>query len=268
MCPKAKPDSVQVVRFELQERERDLAEGLVLGNAVGNVLSGAGAIISGVGAALAPFSGALTALATLWIGDRALDEILAGAAAVGEAQKQEKIDEYSTEYGGAYTSICTFLQSMYASGGWEYCRTHTESFRNLGAPPMYGMNDSVYLSDEKSVSFDLETGGYETIGPAPYFLWMQLTKFLHMYFGDIWTARRMGYNYEDAFSRDRIAADWGGDIVEAFTTFYSYQEYLRDFYYYDGGSPFQRRVTWGQHRSGLGQSYYDQYVAALSPEYY
>jgi len=266
MCPKAKPDSVQVVRFELQERERDLAEGLVLGNAVGNVLSGAGAIISGVGAALAPFSGALTALAAVWIADRTLDEILAGAGAAGSAQKQEKIDEYSTEYGEGYTTICTWFQSMYATGGWEGVRSDTERFRNLNAAPMYGLQDSQYMSDTSTrVIYDYEDVTLANVGPVANFLWVKVAKFLHMYFGNIWEARRQGYNLEDTFQTDRIAADWGGNIVEAFNNFYSYQEYLSDFYWYDGGSPFQRRITWEDHKSGLGQSYYDQYVAAYTP---
>lgn len=269
MCPKAKPDSVQVVRFELQERERDLAEGLVLGNAVGNVMSGAGAIISGVGAALAPFAGAFTALAAVWIADRTLDEIMAGAAGAGSAQKQEKIDEYSTEYGEGYTTICTWFQSMYANGGWEGVRSDTERFRNQSAAPMYGIQDSQYLSDTSTfVIMGYDDEAIARVGPVAHFLWVKVAQFLHMYFGNIWEAHRQGYNYETFGQTDRIAADWGGNIVEAFNNFYSYQEYLQDFYYYDGGSPFQRRVTWGQHRSGLGQSYYDQYVAALSPEYW
>ena len=73
--PKSKPDIVHSVRIELQETERATLEAALAGRFVTNSAMAAGNLLKGVGAALAPFSGALTALAAVWIADRTIEEI-------------------------------------------------------------------------------------------------------------------------------------------------------------------------------------------------
>ena len=135
MCPKAKPDTVQVVRVELQERERDLAEGFLLGNVTSNLMSGAGAIISGVGVAiggiLAPFSGAITALAAVWVADRTMDEILDYASESGKKLKEKAEARFANEHGEGYTAIAAWLSSMGSYGGLTLEHTQQNCGHNI-----------------------------------------------------------------------------------------------------------------------------------------
>ena len=65
--PKAKPDSVQSVRIELQETERAALEAGLAAGGIANLLHG-------IGAVLLPFQGAITALAAAWIAGEIAEE--------------------------------------------------------------------------------------------------------------------------------------------------------------------------------------------------
>ena len=65
--PKAKADSVQSLRIELQETERAALEASLTAGGISNVLQG-------IGAALLPFQGAFTALAVAFLADEIGDE--------------------------------------------------------------------------------------------------------------------------------------------------------------------------------------------------
>lgn len=252
--PKAKPDQVIVHRIDLQPSVKDLGEGLVLGNAVGNALSGAGALIGGVGTAiggiLRPFGGAVTALAALWIADRTFDEVLDAAAKHGDAIKRSREENYASEYGEGYTNVVTWLGNLYAVGGLSHVEEVTRTFRNISGPTNWGMRDSTMMSDLTMRSFNygdyefsgfnqLTQNGEEEVGPAPNFLWVKLAQFLHMLFPP-------GFDN----SVDNIEKNWEGSMVEAFKAFYPFTNFGPDFYYYDGGSPFEGKVSWKGAKSG------------------
>ena len=73
--PKAKPTQIIVHRIELQQSDRDTLEAALAGRFVTNAVGSVGSVLSGLGAALSPFGGALTAIATAWLADKALDEV-------------------------------------------------------------------------------------------------------------------------------------------------------------------------------------------------
>lgn len=260
--PKAKPDSVQVVRFELQERERDIAEGFILGNAAGNLMSGTGAIISGVGTAIGavlnPFSGAITALGALWIADRSFDEIMNTARTWGEQMKQDIEEQYASEYGDGYTNVCTWLNTMWATGGWEYVMTHTAALRQRCMPPNYCLADNEYMTHQTTFGVDLPNGEWEEVGPMPKFLMVKLMQFLHMY----WGYQQGGVWYGPAdVELDRIGRDFDGSIIDAWTAFYPFEDFGPHYYYFATGSTNVlnwlglRKVstmTWGEVKSQLG----------------
>lgn len=66
--PKAKPDSVQSIRIELQETERAALEASLMAGGLSNILHGLGAV-------LLPFQGAITALVAAWLAGEIVDEV-------------------------------------------------------------------------------------------------------------------------------------------------------------------------------------------------
>lgn len=66
--PKAKPDSVQSIRIELQETERAALEASLAAGGIANLLHG-------IGAVLLPFQGAITAFAAAWLAGELADEV-------------------------------------------------------------------------------------------------------------------------------------------------------------------------------------------------
>jgi len=117
--PKAKPTQVIVHRIELQETERATLEAALAGRFVTNAVSGAGAVLSGIGAALAPFTGAISALAVLWIADRSLDEILDAARKSGEELKQRNEEAHEGYGAKAIEYVSALLTSTYDTAGWD-----------------------------------------------------------------------------------------------------------------------------------------------------
>ena len=115
--PKAKPDQVIVHRIELQETERATLEAALAGRFVTNAAMAAGNLLKGVGDALAPFSGALTALAAVWIADRTWedlkDKVFDPIIDVIQAPLLAK-------YAGDYQMIVAWLRAQYATSGWNF----------------------------------------------------------------------------------------------------------------------------------------------------
>ena len=116
---KSKPTQVIVHRIELQETERATLEAALAGRFVTNSVSAAGSVFTGIGNLLAPFGGALTAIAALWIADKSIDEILDAAKTAGEKQKKKNEATYADsgirdlDYFGAW------LEATMNSGGWD-----------------------------------------------------------------------------------------------------------------------------------------------------
>ena len=114
--PKAKPTQVIVHRLELQQSERDTLEAALAGRFVTNAVTATGSVLSGIGTMLVPFSGALTAIAGLWIaekGGKAIVEAIDTAADVGGTI----VDFYSpSKQLDAYAYITAFLK---ACSGWS-----------------------------------------------------------------------------------------------------------------------------------------------------
>lgn len=145
--PKAKPDQTIVHRIELQQSERDTLEAALAGNFVTNAVSAAGSVFTGIGYMLAPFGGALTAIAGLWIADKTIDEILDAAKDAGEAQKQRNEETYY-ESGNKYLDrVRAWIQTIYANEGWdglcersnfvEFLQTSSNPLDNLNYIPMF-----------------------------------------------------------------------------------------------------------------------------------
>ena len=114
--PKAKPTQVIVHRLELQQTERDAFEAALAGKFLTNAVSATGSILTGMGAVLAPFSGALTAIAGLWIAEKGATALIEAAETTAEAA--DKIIDFlnPSKQQDAYQYICAFLA---ACSGWE-----------------------------------------------------------------------------------------------------------------------------------------------------
>jgi hypothetical protein len=122
--PKAKPTQVIVHRLELQQTERDAFEAALAGRFVTNAVSATGSVLTGLGAVLAPFSGALTAIAGVWLADKAWDELT-------EKVLDPIVDELQSpvleRYAGDYSMIVAWLNVQYASQGWDFLETNLSS---------------------------------------------------------------------------------------------------------------------------------------------
>lgn len=117
--PKRKPSQVITHRIELQETERAALEAAMAGRFVTNAVGAVGSVFSGVGSVLAPFAGAFTAIAALWIGDRALDEVMDAAQEMGEQQKQQNLESYSEEASQRMQYFAAMLRAYYENGGFD-----------------------------------------------------------------------------------------------------------------------------------------------------
>ena len=115
--PKAKPDQVIVHRLELQQTERDTLEAALAGQFVSNTFKAGGEVLKGIGAALAPFQGALTALAAVWIADRSWEDIK-------DKVLDPIIDVIQTPilatYAPDYALIVAWLNTQYSTDGWNF----------------------------------------------------------------------------------------------------------------------------------------------------
>ena len=113
--PKAKPTQIIVHRIELQQTERDALEAALLGRFATNAVSSAGHVLTGIGNFLVPFSGVLTALGALWIGDRSLEM----GRADGERRKTENERSYEGEGADVLSMVSAYLIARYAETGWN-----------------------------------------------------------------------------------------------------------------------------------------------------
>ena len=117
--PKAKPTSIVVHRIELQETERAALEAALAGNFVTNAVSAAGSVFTGIGNMLVPFSGALTAIAGLWIADRTVEEVIENIRDKGEQVKQEREESYHEKGNLNMQRFNAWLIATYENGGWD-----------------------------------------------------------------------------------------------------------------------------------------------------
>lgn len=128
--PKARPDQVIVHRLELQSTERDALEAALAGRFVTNGIGALGTLARGIGAALTPFSGAITALATLWIADRTIDEI---KESVQQMKKTaELLHTSAKEANSIYEQTVAWLDANYANNGYKSLPDHP----NIPAGPI------------------------------------------------------------------------------------------------------------------------------------
>jgi hypothetical protein len=142
--PKAKPDQVIVHRIELQETERATLEAALAGRFVTNAAMAGGNLLKGVGAALAPFSGALTALAAVWVADRTWDELKDKVLdPIIDVIQKPHLDRYA----GDYAEIVAWLNAQYSMQGWDF---------------LYADNSSidVYRNSAEFASANWRSGGY------------------------------------------------------------------------------------------------------------
>jgi hypothetical protein len=112
LIPKAKPTQVIVHRIELQETERATLEAALAGRFVTNGVSAAGSVLTGMGNFLAPFSGAITAIAALWIAGRSWDEIMGAAGGAGSELKEYTESELTASGIPYYTAFTSWLNSL------------------------------------------------------------------------------------------------------------------------------------------------------------
>jgi len=112
--PKAKPTSVVVHRIELQETERTIVETALAGQFVTNALSGVGSVLSGAASMLGPFSGAITAIAALWLADKTFEEV------VDFVEDVRTIRSNLEQSHGIYDEIVATLTATYETSGFEY----------------------------------------------------------------------------------------------------------------------------------------------------
>ena len=176
--PKAKPDQVIVHRIELQETERATLEAALAGRFVSNSVSAAGNVLSGIGAALAPFSGAIQALAILWIADRTMDEILDAARESGEKIKAQHEEEYHTQAGKHLEYFSAWLTAQYSTDGWpSICNIEHAQEYLIGQPngvmlPL-GVNFQPPFFVSRCVAFlnYVCADGFDPMGQTPAELW-------------------------------------------------------------------------------------------------
>ena len=114
--PKAKPTQVIVHRLELQQTERAAFEAALAGKFLTNAVSATGSVLTGLGTMLTPFTGALTAIAGLWIAEKGATALI--DAAENTVEQVSKISDFlnPSKQQDAYQYICAFLN---ACSGWE-----------------------------------------------------------------------------------------------------------------------------------------------------
>lgn len=176
--PKAKPDQVIVHRIELQETERATLEATLAGKFVTDAVSAAGGVLTGIGYALAPFGGAITALAALWIADRTLDEILDAARESGEELKARHEEEFHTQGGKHIQYFSAWLAATFENGGWAaICNQENVREYLVGTPggvmlPL-GMNRQPQFFVQRCMDFltYVCADGFDAKGQTPVELW-------------------------------------------------------------------------------------------------
>ena len=158
--PKAKPDQVIVHRIELQETERATLEAALAGRFVTNAVSGAGAVLSGIGSALAPFAGAISAMAALWIAGRTFEEISESIKETKEAAEDYWSWVSPSKTLETYQFIVAFFQ---AANGWDDLQTRTGEL----AKELDSRNVSPLLNMKLSAFFKTTRASHRTTGQWP-----------------------------------------------------------------------------------------------------
>mgnify|MGYP003629091674 CR=1 FL=1 len=158
--PKSKPDIVHSVRIELQETERATLEAALAGRFVTNAAMAGGNLLKGVGAALAPFSGALTALAAVWIADRTYEEIMEAVKVTKEAVEDYWSWVSPSKTLETYQYICAFFQ---ASNGWDDLQTRTSELSSY----LDSRNASPILKNKLTAFFKWSRKEFKTKGTWP-----------------------------------------------------------------------------------------------------
>ena len=115
--PKAKPNQVIVHRIELQETERATLEAALAGRFVTNAVAGAGHLLSGLGSALTPFTGAISALAALWIADKTIDEVVEAIDLYRDTS--ELLYDTGVQAQNTYSGTVAYLNVNYANSGFD-----------------------------------------------------------------------------------------------------------------------------------------------------
>ena len=183
--PKRKPTQVITHRIELQETERAALEAALAGRFVTNAVSALGSVFSGVGSVLAPFAGTFTALAAVWIGDRAIDEIIETVADAGEQVKENVQDTYTPHGIRVIESISMWLRSIYTEHGWQFCQLGRRGKQYISREQLANMagpvpNEVGYMMPrwfiaEVAIPFVQQLGqasmGTLEEGPKPWELW-------------------------------------------------------------------------------------------------
>jgi hypothetical protein len=159
--PKAKPSQVIVHRLELQTTEREALEAALAGNFLTNAVSAAGSVLTGLGAVLAPFSGALTAIAGLWIAEKGATALI--DAAENTAEQASKIADFlnPSKQQDAYQYVCVYLA---ACSGWE---GDENSFQKKGGKVIQDLKEmnanpillAKYQGWAKTVNFERQKNG-------------------------------------------------------------------------------------------------------------
>lgn len=178
MCPKARPSSVIVHRIELQETERTIVETALAGQFVTNALSGVGSVLGGFATMLGPFSGAISALAALWIADRTLDEIIEAARKSGEDIKSKHEEEYHTQASKHMEYFSAWLSANYENGGWAaICNPENIQEYLIGDPGgvmlPFGTNNQPPFFIQRCMDFLMFVcaDGFDPLGQTPVELW-------------------------------------------------------------------------------------------------
>lgn len=105
MAPKMPASSVQGVRVELQQSEREMLEGHVLAASVSNVLGG-------IGAVLAPFSGAITAFVAAYLAGEIAEEAKEAIDKYLNKQVGRVREGISQTYEQQYSAFTAFLYTQ------------------------------------------------------------------------------------------------------------------------------------------------------------
>lgn len=94
-------------------------EAALAGRFVTNGLSAAGDVLRGLGTVLAPFEGAITALAVVWIGDKTWDGLQDAASNVGSGMKEDAEQDLAESGFPNMMAFQAWLTATYSDGGWD-----------------------------------------------------------------------------------------------------------------------------------------------------
>ena len=212
--PKAKPDQVIVHRIELQETERATLEAALAGRFVTNAALAAGNLLNGVGAALAPFSGALTALAAVWIADKSWDQLKEKVLDPIVDVIDEKV---VAKYAGDYSEIVAWLNMSYSTKGWDFLQTDNSSHEGY-----------MTSAEGASILWRNQTYDHPTLGKPPVQTWAfyaTMPSWLVDRFDSFIYTMKQNTAIPDAEFEKQTPAEW-------WVQFYPYAEFVNEVKWY------------------------------------